>query len=740
MAKGVLWFSIWKRKASGFFLILVVVCSSLSLKVIGWHADETEEEALFEKPCFSTHQWLAWEAIKLFPEAKITWITENLYAFWHGVEAPFMPNASFAYGYTNGGVYGDIEELSIGLEQAGIEVLNSSLADRAQEEYSKLLTELKKEESNYQKAAFYAGTMAHYISQAGIWKALWNETKWGELNITIWLSYEGAIEAGLGKERLPKPTFNYRFTNLTDYYNEFFALSPIKKQPITAWNATVALAKQVYPMVENLAMDFNATIMKASDWPTEYYNMTKKCLTYAVEAIYAALEKAMLEVNWRYLIIPRPVAFYDNTTNLLNLSEMEVRYVTSTGTHILNESSMATLAEAWFIFYDSQNNPLELSSNPIPLQFNSQTGKWSLTNTLARWLKPNCNTSVIVRFDMPRAAPTWSNLSKTFFIVSYFNVTFTSIDFRYSDSDWILDIYNITAFCELPEVGMILPEDIYKATWTLYQYGMGFTTPINRVGYPKKDIFGNVINGNLTYNENASVWEALNIDLGWVVTFTGTILYVVIDFYLNVPVGSSLINWHNDVFFYPFARGESTNIFVTRPHLLTVSVPQIVYDSKKKILNAYNITAYDEYNNTRIDHYYIHEMPIDPNIEDIREAHWRIFTKDLFPSYRIGDLLWDPVKEWWYVEGISLDGLPDGEYCLRVRFITLVNDFYGYDFYSEPSALVKVTTEPNGFIILTPAFFFVGFIVLPILVVSIRMISAKNFRDDSSGLTKERKK
>ncbi|RLI70352.1 MAG: hypothetical protein DRP02_08110 [Candidatus Gerdarchaeota archaeon] len=81
MAKGVLWFSIWKRKASGFFLILVVVCSSLSLKVIGWHADETEEEELFEKPCFSTHQWLAWEAIKLFPEAKITWITENLYAF-----------------------------------------------------------------------------------------------------------------------------------------------------------------------------------------------------------------------------------------------------------------------------------------------------------------------------------------------------------------------------------------------------------------------------------------------------------------------------------------------------------------------------------------------------------------------------------------------------------------------------------------------------------------------------------
>ncbi|MHA1355985.1 MAG: hypothetical protein ACTSR1_12505, partial [Candidatus Heimdallarchaeota archaeon] len=63
--------------------------------ILGWASEDTGTSTT-TSPRFSTTQWLSYEAMDMFPEAKVQWITDNIMDYWHGVEAPF--NADMAVG------------------------------------------------------------------------------------------------------------------------------------------------------------------------------------------------------------------------------------------------------------------------------------------------------------------------------------------------------------------------------------------------------------------------------------------------------------------------------------------------------------------------------------------------------------------------------------------------------------------------------------------------------------------
>ncbi|MCK5159760.1 MAG: hypothetical protein KAR08_11410, partial [Candidatus Heimdallarchaeota archaeon] len=70
-----------------FCLLLSLIVVVLPQSSKSWFAEITENPQLATNPSFSTQQWLAIEAIKLFPDAKIQWITTNYLSYWQGVEA-----------------------------------------------------------------------------------------------------------------------------------------------------------------------------------------------------------------------------------------------------------------------------------------------------------------------------------------------------------------------------------------------------------------------------------------------------------------------------------------------------------------------------------------------------------------------------------------------------------------------------------------------------------------------------
>ncbi|MHA1212209.1 MAG: hypothetical protein ACTSSH_07090 [Candidatus Heimdallarchaeota archaeon] len=449
-------------------LMFVVFVPLIPSYVLGWYAeDSVKDDLIFTRPRFSTHQWLAWEAVDMFPEAQMSWITENLYAFWHGVEAPFMGNASFSYGYEYGN-YSDIDDLVLFLDGTGTTVTFSNLTVRAQEEYTKLVAELSLNDTNYEQAAFYAGTMSHYISQAGFFKAIWDNVTapWGTLNSTLVNMFELAIERGNTKSFFDVPSFFYQYTNMTIFTNDFFTLDPAKIAAVDAQTATEDLAKALFPTAQDQYNDFNESISYANNWETTYYDNVKDCLTFSVEAIYAALANAMETVNWRYITLPIPTFSFNNYTAILDIPEFEAQYHDASGAHILN-GSMATIAEAWYIYNDyDYDTPDAMSTHPIDLEYNPLTDKWMYNTSLAEWATANVNNSIVYRFDMDRASPTFSNLSLDKFQVYFYNTSVTRLNYFYENRSRTLLIENVTATCyDLPDIGLIEPVDVDTARW-----------------------------------------------------------------------------------------------------------------------------------------------------------------------------------------------------------------------------------------------------------------------------------
>jgi len=721
------------KKTIAITMLFLVAVSMVPSYVIGWRSDEsTSDDRLFGRPRFSTTQWLSWEAVKMFPDAKISWITENLYAFWHGVEAPYNGNASVPYGYSYTD-YGDIDSLKIGLDSAGLTVVYANLSTRAQEEYTKLIAELAKNDTDYKMAAFYAGAMSHYIGQAGTWYAVWNATAWGSHysnNETLFnekvATFESAIEKGVSKSYFDLPAFNYRYTDMTVYYNNYFNLTPNAVAPQNAYDASITLAQQIYPYAENLLVDLNDTITAASNWEATYKDRVLLCLNYTVEAIYSALEHAMEAVNWAYLSLPVPQFDYNHTTNQITIPEFEVKFKNNTGEYILDDT-LATTAQAWYIVRDEDSNePTELSTYYFDLKFNDTTNKWYYKD-LAYGAVAERNQSIIYRFDMNRTAPTWSNVSANYFRVYYYNTSVEGLTYVYHSKERTIDVFNITVNCyDLPEIGEVLPDEVDTAEWILYQKGKGATQTGEVIGVPKCDTEGNIVGGELVWDPVNGYWYDNGTDIGLVFTPFGVELYVIARFNLTIPVGyyqSSAVGGGEPIF-YPYVQQKGTKYFVTRDHQITITKPIIHYDPETNIVNISNIRAWSDYNNTELDYYEIIEKPVDPNIEDIREARWKIFLFDGIPSALTGHLQWDNVSNFWYASNIDVSSLPDNTYYVSAKIVNLNANFTTSPWGPASDLFTVERPLPIVYYIL-PEFFLAGFVALFLWVAWIRVKKKK---------------
>ncbi|NHJ46691.1 MAG: hypothetical protein FK733_02775 [Asgard group archaeon] len=701
-------------------LAIVSVPFLIPSYTLGWRAEDSEDEGSYYDIDFSTHKWLAWEAVDLFPDSKVTWITENLRAFWLGVEAPYNAGAADEAGL-NSSNYGKIHvnESILYLDSTGTTVTNDTLAVYADAEYDKLVIELNKEAVDYADAAFYAGAMSHYISQAGSYGAIWNETLWGTFNRTEWDFYEGIVESGSKIEHFDQPSFYFGFENTNVFANSYFLVSPSTLVAENAYDATVNLAKNTHPYAQSMRDNLWTNVTAGFQWSTDYKANVTDCTTFAVEAIYSAIAQAMEDVNWAYITLPSPVVTYDNVTHHLEIPEFDATFTNDTGTYNLNET-IATIAEVWYVYYDyDSDTPDSLSSDNFDLSYNATSGKWYYADHLAPYTAANRNHSVIFYFDMDRAAPTWSNLSVEMIFVPFYNTSINWLDYHYDNVSRTLDIWNVSVTCwDIPEIGEVTIDEVSSLKWHLYTKGEG-SLIADAAGIQVIDTEGNDVEGDLYQSGfigSGGNFSSFENDVGLVFSAVNTELYVLVRVELIVPVG--YIRYSDaggDDIFIPFIQRNGVNTFRAKDHDITISEPELeVYTEEiagitKTYINAYGITAISDYNNTVLNYYEIIEKEVHGS--DRREARWKVFLFDGIPARLTGDLTWNETAQFWFVEGVEVGFLPDNRYYLAAKIVNMNTNFTTSP-WGPQSEIFEIKRPLPVLYYILPEFFLAGFIVL----------------------------
>ncbi len=119
-------------------------------------------------PPFSTHDWVAHQALEMVPDSEKAWLIPHRAMFLLGTEAP--DNSSIlascgsphtGYGDTGQGHSVDWNDDHTGWALRDTGELQDRAARRAQEEYNKAIIAFQQD--NPSDAAFYLGAMAHYV-------------------------------------------------------------------------------------------------------------------------------------------------------------------------------------------------------------------------------------------------------------------------------------------------------------------------------------------------------------------------------------------------------------------------------------------------------------------------------------------------------------------------------------------------------------------------------------------------
>lgn len=678
-----------------------------------WYQDQTFD---FSMASFSTHSWLAYEGTLLFSSpSKIIWLSNNIQQYWHGVEAPYNSDICTACENISSEDYGDIEQLTLKFDSTGTIILNDSLAIRAMEEYSKLVSELQKVKSNFQIAAFYAGAMTHYISQASSWFTLWNETLWGPVDYSKYVQFEQVIEDGLDASSSidPKDTWKHNYLEL----------HPNCSEPIDGYETTINLGRKCYPYIEFLQENYTETTT-IEEWSKDYRNTVEYILSLSVEAIYSAIESAMKDVNWKYLSIPDPNYSFNNGTAHLEIPAFEVTFRDNIGEHTLNES---VTSQAKFYLVDYQYD----ESNALYFPSISTT-YYNLTYLENNWLFPDqiisglatyTNYSIIYYFQLLEYPPTWSNLSQTDFHIDYYSLEISSYTANYNWDDWNLDIENILVTCpDITEIGVVEINDIVSAEWILYTAGESNMIGNIPLGVQAIDRDGNFVRGNLEYNDSTKKWFSVGNDLGKVFNHPRQVFYVVVRFNLTkLPVGTwfNFTNYYSSHnYFIPYAQSYSENIFTVRNHKIFSTKPDIVYNAEEQTVSAYNITAYVDYHTTTLDYYEMVQKPYN-NSADERRTRFRILPDRDLSDYKtdppLGDLSWNAEQKFWYFENIDVSNLRPGKYYTRCFFFTM-NTNVTDNTYGPYSDIFIIKRDINMRVIVIPSVaFLITIIIIPII-------------------------
>ncbi|MEA2071156.1 MAG: hypothetical protein U9O98_07685 [Asgard group archaeon] len=692
-----------------FMLMVVVSAPLIPSYVVAWRQ---ESSSSYTYPKFSTHIWLAYEAIQSSPTPSEFQFIDRVFEshmrdFWLGLEAPYNADTADLYGIANYiEEYGDINSLVLYLDAIGTTVVNNNLSVRAQEEYVKLTTELSKAEPDLALAAFYAGAMSHYVSQAGVWGAIWNPSTWGTVNTTAWTQFESKIENSLEAVDF--------IEGRSEWMSEEFDLSPFVPAINNASQATIKLAQQIHPVAQSLGNNFNNSLA-ISEWPSAYYDNVKDCLTYSVEAIYSALKSALQEVNWKTISIPDVSYSFNNETGHLDIPAFTVEYYDNSGVNVLTNAE-ATNASVRVVAY-TEDDPDGLLTDAVnELEYNSGSQTWSYPDKLLKGTATKVEHEFYLVFGMDLAATTWSNVSTSRFYVDYYFINFTQISYDYSRQDRDLDITKVEANCtDLPEIGLVEEDEVNYATWHVYTKGIGAQYG-GAFGIQAYDTEGTKLSGDLEYNATDKSWYKLDIDLYWVFTSTDQQYFVVIKLDLkHIPTGEIRNTSSGTQVFEPYSIGKGKKTFITADHQINITKPVLEYDEQARRISFYNITAHTVFNDIEIDYYQIYEKPINPTVFDRRAAKWKIFLySDIgvgIPSNVRGELEWNISTETWYAEDIWVGSLPDNQYVVRCQFETL-NLNASTSPFGPPSEPFEISRPLPIIYYILPEFFLAGFVVL----------------------------
>ncbi|NHJ32914.1 MAG: hypothetical protein FK732_08630 [Asgard group archaeon] len=654
-----------------FGLLIVLIIAVKPQNTRSWYAEITESNQLETNPSFSTHHWLAIKAIKLFPDAQIQWITNNFLSFWHGVEAVLNSEASLLYGL-NSNDYGDINTYVLYLDAIGTSVTNDSLAIRADEEYSKLVSELGKTTPNHSLAAFYAGALSHYVSQAGVWGAIWDETLWGPLGQENWTNFELAIERGNKVSSIPQIEINFRFINFENLTNDYFNLTPAVVAAKDAYNATIDLAKNIHPVAQELGDNFNNSILHANQWSSSYYDDVEICLEYSIEAIYSSIKNAIIQSDLQYISLPIPSFTFYDLNGQIEISEFDVTFSDNSSTYILTDEN-ATRAEFYYIHYEQTTPIITMSEESNQLKYNNVTKKWFYPKSLSQGLAYNTTHSLIYCFQTMKSSITYSNLTSETFHLNFFNMTFPDFHYEYLAETFSINITDATPKLENnPGYEIVNDSNVILAEWILYYGSYDVFYPNHIFGVPAIDTHGNSVQGTLEYDNQSKTWFASDVDIGWVYTTASVECFIVIRFNLsNLPIGTERVTPYS-IYYYNFAQQYGDSLFETRYHTLTSSKPSIHYSKNSNTLAASAITAMQDYQNLQLDYYQIHEKTVYGG--DQRQAKWQLFLFDGAPTFYTGDLTWDNNTNTWFIEEFDVSSIGGYEYYFRCRFKTMNSD------------------------------------------------------------------
>lgn len=655
------------RKKIGFIVVFCIF--SLAFISPSYNCSWNQDYSVYtHNPQFTTHVWLAYESLQLFSSpSQIQWITRNMLDFWHGVEAPFQKDIAENY-VEDFSVYGDIDNYILYLSENGMIVTNDSLAQRAQVEYNKLVTELAKDDADLQLAAFYAGAMSHYISQAGVWGAIWDETLWGNLSDVNWVQFECQVE-----DSLVAVDF---IDDVSEWTSTDFDLDPNTSNTLNASEATIQLAIGIHSVAEGLGDDFNYTWESINDWDSSYRNDTKTCLALSVEAIYSSILHALDTLDWKYISMPKPTFIYDNQSGHFQIPEFKVNYTDSTNSFTLTDSD-AIIASFQLIAWDESEGLIPII---IPdrhnLTYNSTTKNWYYPDQLVKGTFAKTNHSIQYVFAINGSGETWSNHSEERFYVHFFEYEISSIDSYYNSDERTISIENVQIVIpEVDEIGVIDDLDTYKAQWMLYMFAFGIQTSYTEYGIPAFDTEGNLLYGNLTYDNETQTWSSYNNDIGLAKSPDNiNALFVVTLFYLNdIPTGHEIISSFGFTRYIPYIYAAASNTVIPRPHVLTISQPQIDFNPEAKTLSISKVTAISDYKDTVLDFYEIYEKTIYGY--NTRLAKWALMKLghdySLEDSLYSGNLYWDEENQYWSFDDIDVTNIDIGEYHMHCFFSTM---------------------------------------------------------------------
>ena len=663
-----------KEKTKKYLNFLLILSSFLIFTPnlgSSWYAETSEIFELNSNPAFSTHHWLAIEAINLFSDAEIQWISNNYLSFWQGIESSFNAEASTLQGLDSN-KYGDIANYVLFLDGLGTSVTNDSLAIRAEEEYSKLVQELRNIDTNYTLAAFYAGALSHYVSQAGVWGAIWDESLWGTLSYENWTNFELAIERGNTISNLPEIAVNFRFVDFENISNDYFDLSPSIVTAADAYNATINLAKTIHPIAQGLGDNFNSSILHANQWSGSYYSDVEICLEASVEAIYSCIKNAIIESNLHTINSPVPDFTYYDSSGEIEISEFEVTFSDNTSTFILTDEN-ATKAEFYYIYYDQSSLIITMSDDNNFLYYNNVTEKWYYPKSLSRGLAYNNTHSLLYCFQTSNSSITWSNLTSKTFHLNFLNLTFPSFNYEYDSNTFSLNITDATPkFVNIPSHIIVNDSTVNLAEWELFHGSADHQYPSYIFGVPARDTQGNLTRGQLYFDNQTNTWLATNVDIGWVLTTESIECFVVIKFNLTEYPIKTEYETPYSIYYFDYARHVGNYLFKTRNHVLYSTKPLIHYFEERNTLGASGITASQDYKNMALDYYQIFEKEIYGY--DVRQAKWQLFYFDGAPTVYLGDLEWDNNTNTWFISEFDVSRLGGHQYYFRCRFKTMNSD------------------------------------------------------------------